>query len=52
VKSQVTSIFNDWLKFMERAYEQLNKKEFRELEDKIRKEISFHRKRKKKNVTG
>lgn len=46
-KSQIKTYFELWLTLMERAYEKLSKKEFRELEDKIRAEITFHRKRKK-----
>lgn len=46
MKSQVIPMFNEWLTLMERAYEILNKKEFRELENKIKAEIAYHRKRK------
>jgi hypothetical protein len=43
MKSQVKTIFNDWLMLMEIAYVQLTKKEFRELENMIQHEIAFHR---------
>ena len=46
-KSQIKGIFEEWLNFMQTVHERLSKKEFRELEDKIRAEIAFHRKRKK-----
>lgn len=47
MKSMVTLFFEAWLTQMERAYQNLTKKEFRALEDKIRFEIAFHRKRKR-----
>jgi hypothetical protein len=47
MKSQIIPIFNEWLTLMERAFNDLSKVEFRQLEDKIRNEIAFHRKRKK-----
>lgn len=46
MKSQVPVYFNDWLTLMEGAFERLTKKEFKELEDRIKKEIAFHRRRK------
>jgi len=45
-KSLVGPLFNEWLTLMEKAYDTLNYHEFRELENKIKNEISFHRRRK------
>jgi len=45
-KSQVPVFFDEWLTLMERADRQLTKEQFRELEDKIKFEIAFRRKRK------
>lgn len=43
-KSSVTTHFNNWLSIMEQAYSELTAEEFRELEDKIRNEITHYRK--------
>jgi hypothetical protein len=50
MKSQVPRYFNDWLTLMETAHWALTKKEFRELENKIRAEIKFSRKRRTKKA--
>lgn len=47
MKSQVAPLFDEWLTLMEKAHELLTKEEFRKLEDQIKTEIAFHRKRKK-----
>jgi hypothetical protein len=44
-KSQVPYFFDEILTIMEQAYGFLTKKQFRELEDKIKFEIAFHRRR-------
>jgi hypothetical protein len=46
-KTPVSKIFQYWLTLMEQAYEQLTKEQFRELEEKIRYEINYHRGKKK-----
>lgn len=46
MKTPVDVFFQDWLTLMEHAHEQLTKKQFRKLEDKIKHEIAFHRKKK------
>jgi hypothetical protein len=51
MKSQVPVFFNDWLTLMETAFSTLTKEEFRELEEKIKKEIAFHRSRKRPKNT-
>ena len=43
MKSQVPVLFDEWLTLMEKAYENLSKEEFSELEDKIRNEIAVSR---------
>jgi len=45
VKSQVPYYFDEWLTLMERAHEDLTQPQFRELEEKMKSEIAFHRKR-------
>jgi hypothetical protein len=50
MKSQVPVFFNDWLTLMETAFSTLTKEQFRELEEKIKKEIAFYRLRKPSNV--
>lgn len=47
MKSQVPVLFDAWLTLMEEAYEKLSKIEFRQLEEKIKHEIAFRRRRKK-----
>lgn len=47
-KSQLTTYFQAWLTLMEDAYHVLDVEEFRKLENKIKAEIAFYRKRKKK----
>ncbi len=49
-KSQVTHLFDQWLTLMEKANESLSKEEFRELEERIKYEIRWHRHRRAKNV--
>jgi len=43
MKSPVNLLFEEWLTLMEKAYDELSFYEFRELEDKIKHEIYFHR---------
>lgn len=43
MKSQVPVFFDKWLTLMERAYEELTPEQFRELEEKIKKEIRHRR---------
>jgi len=45
-KTPVTRIFYEWLALMELAYNQLTREQFRQLEDKIKYEIAFHRRAK------
>jgi hypothetical protein len=47
MKSPTTVYFNTWLSLMEDAWRVLSRADFRELEERIKKEIAFHRKRKK-----
>ncbi len=46
MKSPVAVFFYEWLNIMDEAYEALSKEDFRKLEDKILKEITFFRKKK------
>lgn len=48
MKSPVILRFNEWLTFMEEAYDLSSKDEFRQLEDKIMREIAFSRKHPRK----
>jgi hypothetical protein len=45
MKSQIPVFFGRWLTLMEEAYWFLNRKEFLELEKKIKKEVAFRRRR-------
>lgn len=46
-KSLVGYYFDKWLEFMETPAHKLSKEEFTNLENKIKKEIAFHRKNRK-----
>jgi hypothetical protein len=48
MKSLVNLLFDEWLTLMEKAYEVLSKEGFRLLEDKIKGEIAYSRRHKKK----
>ena len=50
MKSQVPVFFDKWLTLMEEAWEALNYGQYKELEEKIRAEITYHRNRDAKSI--